>query len=112
MFPRRHEQRLGRHETAASTGAGATGMVATPHRAGHRGPPRDGERVSEGGRDPGARARRAAAGVAAKTGHHTEASTDPERVKTGHHAEVSTDPARRLPPGRAPQASACEPTVS
>ena len=34
MFRRWHEQRLGRHQTTASAGAGATRVVAPPHRAG------------------------------------------------------------------------------
>src|SRR5438874_1449811 len=58
MFRRRHEQRLGRHQTTASSGAGATRLVAAAHRRDHDGPPGNGERLSEGGRDPGARARR------------------------------------------------------
>ena len=88
------------------------------------GPPRDGERLSEGGRDPGARARRPAQGVAAKTGHHTGGVHRPGPSKPATTPEVSTDsgppkpaisdggvhrPRRPSPPGRAPSASACEP---
>ena len=51
-FARRHEPRLGRRQTAASSGAGATRMVAATHRRGHDRPPRNGERLSEGGRIP------------------------------------------------------------
>ena len=49
--------------------------------AGDGRPPGDGERLPEGGGHRGARPGRAAAGVAAKTGHYAEVSTDPEASK-------------------------------
>ena len=77
MFRRWHEQRLGRHQTTASAGAGATRVVAPPHRAGDHGPPRNGERLSRGRRGPGPRARRATSDVAANPATTSlEVSTD------------------------------------
>ncbi len=124
MVLRRHEQRLGRRQTAASPGAGATGMVAAAHRAGDRRPSRDGQRLPEGGRDRGARRGGRPRVVAAKTGHHAGGVHRPGPAKPaiprgGVHRlgaakpaisdGVSTDSARDRAPGRAPTASACEP---
>ena len=125
MFLRRDEQRLGRREEAASTGARATGLVAAAHRGGDRGPPRDGQRLPEGGRDRGAEPWRPAERVAAKTGHHAGGVHRLWPSKPATTPGVSTDPGRqnrpfrrRCPPtparmasaaGRAPSASACEP---
>ena len=85
-------------------------MVASAHRAGDRGPSRDGQRLSESRRDPRARARRPAERIGRQNRPFpTEVSTDLGR-KTGHYEPgVSTDPVRPPPPGRAPSASACEP---
>lgn len=66
----RHEQRLGRSQTAASVGAGATGLVPSAHRSLDRRPAGNGQRLSQSGRHCGARSRRTAAGLAPKTGHH------------------------------------------
>jgi hypothetical protein len=91
---RGYEQRLGRSQTIASIGAGATVLVASAHQSRHRHPSGDGQRVSESGRHSGARLGRTPAGMAPKTAHHTE----------GVHR-----PWRDAAPGRAPSANACEP---
>ena len=59
-------------------------MVAAPHRAGDRGPPRNGQRLSQGRRDPRPRAWRATEGVAAKTGHHAGGVHRPGTAQSGH----------------------------
>ncbi len=66
----RHEQRLGRSQTAASVGAGATGLVGSAHRSFHRRPVGNGQRLFQSGRHLGARSGRTAAGLASKTSHH------------------------------------------
>jgi hypothetical protein len=58
-------------------------MVAAAHRRGDGGPSRDGQCLSEGGKDPGARPGRTATGLAAKTGHHA-GGVHRLRVKIGN----------------------------
>ena len=122
MFLRRHEQRLGRRQTAADCGAGATGLVAAAHRAGDRRPARNGQRLSEGRRDRGARPRAAAANqkqnrpfrrrcpptLARQIRPFPRRCPPTRSAKPATRAEVSTDSVRSRP-GRAPSASACEP---
>ena len=67
MAPRPDGQRLERREEAAGGGAGPARLAAAAHRGRDRRPPRDGERVPEGGRDRGAPAARLGP-AAGKTG--------------------------------------------
>ena len=85
---------------------GRTGMDAPAHRTGDREPPRDGQRLSEGGGAGGPRPR-AAGDTGGKTGHFPgRLSTDSAAAHPATTGAVSTD---AVPPGRAPPASACEP---
>ncbi len=74
--------RRGDGQITASTGAGATRMVAAAHRRGHRGPSGDGQRLSPGSRGAGARSGWSPKGVAAKTGHHAGGVHRPRLSKT------------------------------
>ena len=108
MFRRRHEQRLGRRQTAANPCAGATGLDALAHPGSDRHPARNDQRLPESRRHRGARPRPAER-IETKTGHFRGGVHRP-RGKTGNYRTGGVHrPRRPPPPGRAPSASACEP---
>ena len=97
----RHGERLGPEQAAASGGAGAPGLVAAPHRAGHGRPARDHRGYL---RTAGVAVRGRGRPRADAPAAPSEATAKPAILSAG----VSTDSA----PSRAPSASACAPTAS
>ena len=84
MVLRRDEQRLEQRAATVNPGAWAPGMDAPAHRTGDREPPRDGQRLSEGGGAGGPRPR-AAGDTGGKTGHFRGGVHRLGRSTPGHH---------------------------
>jgi hypothetical protein len=110
MVHRRDGQRLERRQETASTGAGATGLVAAAHRRGDRRPSRDGQRLSA--RPPGWRS---AVGVGKRRRGRKNrpprrgCAPTPSRQNRPSPGRCPPTLGRPPAPGRAPRASACEP---
>ena len=101
MVLRRDEQRLEQRAATANPGAWAPGMDAPAHRTGDREPPRDGQRLSEGGGAGGPRPR-AAGDTGGKTGHFRRGVHRLGRSTPGHHGG-GIDRRRSTGPGAAGQ---------